>query len=39
MQKNLFHSILLNFEHQGKFYTVQNFLERDLKIQKLMGEP
>ena len=33
IQKNLFHSILLNFEYQGKFYTVQIFLERELKIK------
>ena len=34
-EKHLFHLILLNFEYYGTFYTVQIFLERDLKIQKL----
>ena len=37
IRKNLFHSILLNFEYQGTFYTVQVFLDRDLKIQKLIS--
>ena len=37
IRKNLIHSILLNLEYYGTFYSVQFFLERDLKIHNKRG--